>query len=133
MSLALELLQRHEGPLIWGVNDCVQFAADAVRHYGGRWPVLPKYASEREALKIIAAGGGLAALVTRELGQPIHLKHAQIGDVVLTAFGDTGPMLGVADPPGFWVLVADGRFLPLDLEKAIQVWSCRPSRYSSTV
>lgn len=127
MSLALELLQRHAEPLSWGVNDCVQFAADAVACYGGWRPELPKYASEREALEIIARGGGLEALVTRVLGEPIQVKDARIGDTVLTVFLDTGPMLGVADPPGFWVRasVDRGRFLPLELELALKVWSCR--------
>lgn len=125
MSLALELLQRHEGPLVWGVNDCVQFAADAVLHYGGWRPELPKYTSEREALEVISKGGGLAALAARALPAPIHVKDAQIGDVVLTAFRDTGPMLGVADPGGFWVRFMSGGFVPLPLDKAIAVWPCR--------
>lgn len=125
MSLAIELLQRHEAPLVWGVNDCVQFAADAVAHYGGRRPELPRYTSEREASEIVASGGGLAALVARALGEPIHLKDAQLGDVVLTVFAETGPMLGVADPPWFWVRFVRGGFRPLRLDFANQVWSCR--------
>lgn len=130
MSLALELFQRHDGPLVWGVNDCVQFAAAAVEHYGGWKPVLPVYSTEREALRIIAEGGGLEALVTRALGEPIHAKDAQLGDVVLTVFRDTGPMLGVVnDRLHFWIRSAAGErggFLPLELELAVKVWPCRP-------
>jgi uncharacterized protein DUF6950 len=124
MSLDVDLLRRHEGPLVWGVNDCVQFAADAVERYGGWRPELPKYSSEREAIQIIARGGGLEALVTRVMGEPIHVKDARIGDTVLTVFRDTGPMLGVADPRGFWVRASEG-FLPLDLEFALRVWPWR--------
>lgn len=128
MSLALKLLERHDGPLVWGVRDCVQFAADAREHYGGQRPGLPAYSSEREAREIIASGGGLEALVTCALGNPTHPKDAQIGDTVLTAFRDTGPMLGVADPPHFWVHISSGGvggFLPVSLDFAIAVWPCR--------
>lgn len=109
---------------MWGVNDCVQFAADAVSVYGRRRVDLPKYASEQEAGDIIAKGGGLEALVTRELGDPIRAKDAQIGDTVLTVFGDTA-MLGVADPPYFWIRATRGGFLPLKLSFANRVWRCR--------
>lgn len=125
MSLDLELLQRHDGPLVWGVNDCVQFAAAAVEYYGGWRPELPYYANEREAKRIIASGGGLDALASAVLPPAIHVKDAQIGDIVLTAFRDTGPMLGVADPRCFWVRGMAGGFAPLDLELAIRVWPCR--------
>lgn len=127
MSLALELLQRHEAALVWGVNDCVQFAADACGYYGTRRPSLPAYSSEQEARAIIDAGGGLAALVARELGAPIHPKDTRLGDVVLTVFEESGPMLGVADPPYFWVRAARGGFIPLKLTFAVEVWSCRAS------
>lgn len=125
MSLDLALLQRHEAPLVWGVNDCARFAADAVAHYGYRRLDLPTYASEDDARALIEAGGGLEALVTRELGPPIHPKDTRIGDTVLTAFPQTGPMLGVADPPWFWVRAARGGFIPLKLSFANWVWSCR--------
>ena len=125
MSLDLELLQRHDGPLQWGINDCVQFAAAAVELYGGWRPELPYYTSEREALQLIAQGGGLDALVSAVMPPAIHLKDALIGDVVLTSFKDTGPMLGVADPRGFWIRGMHGGFAPLDLELAIKVWPCR--------
>lgn len=125
MSLDPDLLLRHEGPVVWGATDCVQFAADGRQCYGGKRPELPKYASEREAREVIAAGGGLEALVTRALGDPIHVKDAQIGDTVLTCFAETGHMLGVADPPWFWVRAARGGFLPLELKFAVRVWSCR--------
>lgn len=125
MSLALELLERFDRPLEWGVNDCVQFAAAAVEFYGGWRPELPYYASERAAKGIIASGGGLDALVSAVMPPAIHVKDAQIGDVVLTAFQDTGAMLGVADPLGFWVRREIGGFIPIDLELAIKVWPCR--------
>lgn len=125
MSLALELLQRHDGPMLWGVRDCVQFAADAVEFYGGWRPELPKYTSQREAREVMASGGGLLDLVTRAMGEPIPLKDAQIGDVILATFRDTGPMLGVADPRRFWVLVESGGFLPVSMDLAIAAWPCR--------
>lgn len=125
MSLVIELLKRHEAPLEWGVNDCVQFAADAVEVYGGRRPELPKYSSEREARAIIADGGGLETLVTRALGEPINPKDAQVGDTVLAVFAESGAMLGVCDPPWFWVRAARGGYIPLHLKRANRVWSCR--------
>lgn len=133
MSLPLELLERFDGPLEWGVNDCVQFAAAAVEFFGGWRPEVPRYASEREAVRIIASGGGLDRLVSAVMPPPIHVKDAQLGDIVLTAFRDTGPMLGVADPRGFWVRREVGGFIPLDLEFAIKVWPWRQSHSSSSV
>lgn len=125
MSLDAGLLRRHEGPLVWGVRDCVQLAAAAVEHYGGWRPVLPFYSNKREALELLATDGGLRELVRQVLGEPIDPRSVQIGDIVLTSFRDTGPMLGVADPPGFWVLVEPDGFLPLSLDFATEVWACR--------
>lgn len=138
MSLDTGLLKRHEGPLAWGVRDCVQFAADAVEFYSGRRPTLPTYSSEREARAIIAQAeaearargsneGGLEALVTIAMGAPIHPKDAQLGDIVLTTFRDYGEMLGVVDPPGFWLLANGGGFVPVKLSFALRVWACRAS------
>jgi hypothetical protein len=135
MSLPLEFLDKYDGPLVWGVNDCVQFAAGGVEYFGGWRPAIPPYKTEMEAARIIVAGDGLANLVMAAMGDPRPLMETEIGDVVYTAFQDTGPMLGVADPPGFWVRasVDQGKFLPLELQQAIMVWSCRQFRSSSTV
>lgn len=123
MSLPRELFEQFE-PFEWGTRDCVHFAEAARRHFGGSAVPLPTYTTEHEAVRTIAAAGGLRAMLVAALGEPVPLLQAQIGDTVLTRFRDTGDVVGVADPPGFWLL-APGGFVPLTLELALAVWPCR--------
>lgn len=129
LSLARELLERHERPFAWGVSDCVQFAADAREFYGGRRPALPAYDSERTALRLIRAAGSLEEAVTAALGPPVPVVEAELGDTVLTSFKDTGPVLGVADPPYFWLRAERSSFMPIRLDLALKVWPCRKQRF----
>lgn len=124
MSLRPEIIERHNRAFEWGVSDCVQMCADSWELETGSRPDLPTYGSEREAKRLIAAGGGLEAMVNGVLGPPVHKKHAEAGDIVLTAFGQMGPGIGIADPPLFWLHGPQG-LVPVELDLAIQVWPCR--------
>lgn len=129
--LPRELLERFEH-FAWGERDCVHFAKAAREHFGARAVEIPAYRSEREAREIIARCGGLKQMLVDRLGEPIHPMRAQLGDTVIATFPATGDIVGVADPPMFWLLVEPSRFIPLSLELAKGVWPCQPSRYSST-
>ena len=126
MSLPVELLRKHDVPFQWGVSDCVQWAGAAVEFFSGRDPVSHyRYSTEEEARAIIAASGSLEALVTREIGEPrARCSEAALGDVVLSVFRETGPILGVADPPVFWLRAPAG-YIPVEMTLALRVWPCR--------
>lgn len=127
MSLPRELCERHERPFEWGVSDCVVWARDALAIIAGREFTLPNYHSHREAYRMIRAAGSLEALVTAELGEIHPPETAGFGDIALAAFPEQGEVLGVADPPVFW-LRAEGGFMPVELTLATGVWPCRKAR-----
>lgn len=80
----------------YGHFDCVLFAADAVAAMTGvdhaaAWRA--QYHGARAAWRIVTAAGGLAALVTERLGEPIAPRAARRGDVVL--LDEDGGSLGI--------------------------------------
>lgn len=131
MPLPIDLLREFES-FSWGERDCVHFARRAREYFGGAAVEIPAYGSRHEALKVIAGCGGLRAMLVERLGEPLSPSKAQLGDTVYATFAGLGEVCGVADPPGFWLLVEAGGFVPVTLQLAIGVWPCQPSRYSST-
>lgn len=129
--LPVDLLKRFE-TFEWGTRDCVHFAKAAREHFGARPVLIPDYASEREARKLMLSVGSLKQMLVDRLGEPLPPIKAQLGDTVYATFATVGEVCGVADPPGFWLLVENGGFVPVTLDLAIGVWPCQPSRYSST-
>lgn len=88
-------------PFEWGTWDCCQFAAEAVLALTGadHRTAFPTYASEQEALDLIAGHGGLESLLSTVLGDSKPPARAQRGDIVLADFGDglaAGLCLGVS-------------------------------------
>lgn len=83
------LRARARMPFAWGSNDCCLFAADAVLAMTGTDPAaaLRGYDSPRGALCLINAGGGLHAITTAALGDPVSPRLATVGDVVLLQIG----------------------------------------------
>lgn len=75
----------------YGEWDCALMVAAWVRECTGEDYAVTGYASETEAAAIARDGGGLPALVTAALGEPIAPALAQRGDVVM-----------VARPPDEW-------------------------------
>lgn len=80
---------RSSAPFAWGINDCAFFAADAVQAMTGEHlcPELREYSGAREAVRALAAVGGVEALATRALGEPIPVPFARVGDVVTIQAG----------------------------------------------
>ncbi|WP_157755053.1 DUF6950 family protein [Variovorax boronicumulans] len=72
-------------PFDWASNDCCTFAAGAVKAITGAdlMADVPAYDSALAAGRLIEDGGGLQALVTSMLGQPMSPLMAAVGDVVL--------------------------------------------------
>jgi hypothetical protein len=92
------LFARLQTPFRWGTNDCALFAADAVRDTTGVDLAvdLRGYSTARQALRIIRACGGLPAIATRALGEPIPSTYACTGDVALVPASNTGKRLALA-------------------------------------
>ncbi|CAB4194509.1 hypothetical protein UFOVP1254_95 [uncultured Caudovirales phage] len=88
--------QRETVPFAWGTNDCVLFAADCVLAMTGvdHAAQFRGYTSATHAARLIKKLGGLEAIVTRALGQPIDLNKVTAGDVVLVNI-ESGNALGI--------------------------------------
>jgi hypothetical protein len=112
-------------PFVWGVTDCVQFAAGAIERARGVRPALPAYSTEAEAKRVLVELGGLEAAVSAVLGPPQHDRRlCQDGDIVLTAF-EGQQALGIAVPRCFFVRRVEGGIWPVDLTLAIRYWPCQ--------
>jgi hypothetical protein len=109
-------------PFAWGGHDCCLFASDAVQALTGHDPAadLRGYRTEREALRIIQAQGGLRAIAQARAGAEVPVLAAQVGDVGLLPLDgrDTLAVCGGAHwlAPGALGLAA----LPLDA--AVAAW-----------
>ncbi|WP_167395033.1 DUF6950 family protein [Variovorax boronicumulans] len=85
-------------PFCWGSNDCCTFAAGAVAAITDSDPMagVPAYDTALAAGRLIEEGGGLHALATSLLGQPVPPLMAAVGDVVLLA-NDGRDLLGICN------------------------------------
>ncbi|OOH86251.1 DUF6950 family protein [Comamonas kerstersii] len=78
--------QRLSQPFVWGVNDCVLFAADCVHAVTGVDPVPDlrgQWSDPGSAARAIVRAGGLEAAVQSRGFQQVAALFAQRGDVVL--------------------------------------------------
>jgi hypothetical protein len=86
---------RREEPFAYGTHDCCQFAAHAVEAITENNPAKDwHYANEIGAGRLIVEAGGIDALVTQALGEPVHPAEAGRGDVVMAEL-DHGMTIGV--------------------------------------
>ncbi len=82
--------ERTDAPFVWGTNDCAIFASDCVMAITGQDPApagLRKHRTAKQAYRAIARHGGLPAIATAALGQPIAPLMATVGDVLLVRAG----------------------------------------------
>ena len=82
--------ERTDAPFVWGVNDCAIFASDFVMAVTGQDPApagLRKHRTAKQAYRSIERHGGLPAIATLALGEPIGAAFAGVGDVVLVSAG----------------------------------------------
>lgn len=80
---------RSSAPFAWGSNDCALFAADAVEAMTGvhTCPDLRGHSNVREGVRALARIGGVRALASRALGDPVPASFARVGDVVTVRTG----------------------------------------------
>lgn len=124
--LAAHLERWQAAPFAWGVNDCVTFAAGAVRALDPAFGWQPDWTSESEAVRALARAGGMADAVSGELGTAIdNWRLMQRGDIALFEEAD---QLGV--------IVCSGRTLcgpgpgrtglqHIPLRRALKAWLIR--------
>lgn len=93
------LRERAATPFAWGRNDCCLFAGDVVHALTGHDPLAAlrgRYASRRDALRLLATLGGYEAAITGVLGPRTDAARATVGDVLL--IDNAGrPMLAVCN------------------------------------
>lgn len=85
LRLAAFYKERASMPFEWGRNDCCMFAADAVAAMTG-WDFAAEvegYTTALQAERVLKARGGLRAVASDALGDPIPPLMATVGDVVL--------------------------------------------------
>lgn len=109
-KLSLYLQACEATPFGFGVHDCCTFSFGAVMVQTDRDLIadVPRYTTKRQAAAVLKAGGGLESMVTQRLGEPIPVKTAQRGDVVLFDVGPHGPALGVCVGAQFAATKPDG-------------------------
>lgn len=82
--LAAVIAERFAAPFAYGGNHCASFAAACVHACTGRQLLTEAEAacaSSVQADRMIASGGGLAAMVTQRLGPSVPVQLAAVGDV----------------------------------------------------
>lgn len=109
-------------PFVWGSNDCCTFAAAAVEALTGRNPMasVEPYGSALEAGRMLEAGGGIKALASMLLGDPVSTRLAGVGDVVLVVNAGR-EMLGICNGTN---VIGPGEFgmVVLGMEAALAAW-----------
>lgn len=122
--LAEQIEGARKRPFSFGAFDCALWAADVVLamtgvDYAAKWR--ERYNGDREALKLIAAAGGLREMAAEVLGEPIAPTFAQRGDVVLITGGALGYSLGICNGVNLAAAGHDGLvFLPM--RDAVCAW-----------
>jgi len=81
------LRSRRDLPFAWGTNDCGMFAAGAVEAMTGVLPGDWSYSSDKAALRLIQAAGGLSAILDGMFPRQA-VDRLQRGDIGLLREGD---------------------------------------------
>lgn len=118
------LRERRDMPFEWYNNDCMSFAAEAVKVMTGvdYFKGFNGYKDEKTAVELLRRNGGVSGIVTKCLGQPHRdYRKAKRGDIVIVrAPTDAG---GVVDDTGQRIAVVTFEGLKrLPLNRAVKVW-----------
>jgi hypothetical protein len=130
LLLSAFLRARRDVPFQWGENDCVMFAADAVRaitgvDYAAGWR--GTYSTEEQAADLLKSGGGIDSIITDALGikGTRNLLLGRRGDVV-TCKTSFGRVAGIIDDTGQRIAVPmtdEKTLVRLPLNMGWRVWS----------
>lgn len=88
--LAAYIAQSRRTPFEWGQHDCCQFSRKGIIAITDEDPAkawgIPAYSTAKEALKVLSAHGGVAALPARAGFALITPKRARRGDLAMAIF-----------------------------------------------
>lgn len=115
--------ERLSEPFVWGVNDCVLFAADCVLAMTGHDPVADVrglWGSQGQARRVITRLGGLQAGVEALGLKAISPLYAQRGDLVLHRRDGADAMAICLGP--HLAGPSDSGLLFFGLECGVQAW-----------
>lgn len=114
------------GPFVWGVSDCALSAGDAVLAQTGVDPVASlrgRYKTAKGAAGVLKRHGGLEAMLTARLGEPLRSPLlAQRGFVVLFLEGED-ERVGVIVNPGWIACKAPDGMTRRPLSAAVMAWA----------
>jgi hypothetical protein len=113
--------RRLTAPFVWGSNDCGLFAADNKLALTGVDPAADlrgRYASEREARRLLRPLGGLVRVACARFGPEVPPELAQRGDVGLCV-NERRVLLAVCNGD-HWLAPAAHGLVPL--ERAQRAW-----------
>lgn len=81
--------ERIHAGFAWGVNDCALFAFDAVEAITGvrHHPHMRAHRTALQGMRQVRSAGGLGAIATAALGEPVAPRMAAVGDMVLVRMG----------------------------------------------
>lgn len=84
ISFPTYIAENLKTPFVWGKHDCVLFASKWVKIATGKDPLkgLPKWKTERAALRVIKSVGGLEKALDERFKR-IHPNLARDGDLTL--------------------------------------------------
>lgn len=118
LRYAVLVRARMSAPMVWGQHDCCLWAADCVQAITGVDPAQQLrglYSTERDARRLMAQLGGMAAIATAALGKPVFACMASVGDIVLVTQAQQ-TLLAVCNGGTLLVVGQDGlqtQFMPL--------------------
>ena len=122
------VIERHDKPFAWGIRDCCLWAADAVHAVTRRdlaSDVRGAYWSARQAARLVRDRGGMEAMVTERMGQPIDVSEAIDGDVCLLAPEAHEPIPGLGALGILWrgsILAQGDRGLSVMRTTCAHIW-----------
>ena len=124
--LATVMREAQARPFAWGTHDCVIFAADCVQAVTGRDPIADvrtSWADERQALRLLAAGGGISNLIRGRIGVELKVPAlAQPGDIGV-CIQEGREALCVCGGVN-WHMPAKEGLATLDREQVTRAWRC---------
>jgi hypothetical protein len=86
--LADYIASRREQPFEWATNDCATFATGAVEAITGEVLFVPPYTDVSSAAHYIDENGGVEAIATGLLGEPVPPLQLGRGDIGLVGLED---------------------------------------------
>ena len=116
---------RSATPFAWGTNDCVTYAADAVRAITGDDPLADlrgSWSTELGARRAVTRAGGMPAALDSRFTRLPNVLCAQRGDIGVLP-EETGWHVVVVCMGALWACPGPDGVVTVSLEKAAMAWA----------